>query len=571
MSKSTLRDPSEQDPTIEGELTLRMYKEVQDKKRRRLMMEHTNKTTKYISFRLGSTSSRLSIFSDVVDQTCQLLLLPAKFPKSLQEGMRLSGVQAFETALELGTYNSRPVPPKALASNDSTCKNRIFVGRTRIIWSEKEYAQSISQRVPYRSLLTGDRLEGSSAKRPMQVKVAIRINGTLLTSKDVSAKKAATLLNDAAWTGDDALFYSNRVVNGALDWACSESSSAITYHPQCSIASDMFLQEVSRQTVTSGTTKMSSLLKWSRRQLRIQRDSTNSIRNSVVRRGQLIVVPPCIDCAPTEDGLFSVVCTKPGAFVWGSVAKGPSSQSVRDVSQSVRDVSIVVLRELSIDLKCCSICWNREAPLTDDGSSTKCSTCGVRVHKSCILESQDEWKWICRACKSEVLESECFCRICNHSGGELYEDKDGSWVHEICKTWCCDSQSGGLKDTNDTICHLCSEKTNAVARCAATNCSIQFHPMCAVIASISANEHCGDLRQGGDNELDAFFCSQHQLSMLHTTFCGGGFPGIGCLAMLPVAFCGYHNPRRRDDFYGLYPGGSILEFGAMRIPPDRST
>ena len=559
MSKSGLFDPSEQDPTIDGELSLRMYKEVQDRKRKRLMMEHTNKKTKFISFRLGSASSRSSIFADIDIPGCQLLLLPAQFPKSIQEGMRLSGEKAFETAHELGAYNIRPVPPEALALNDTSYKNRIFVGRSRIIWSEKDDARSISQRVPYRSLLTGDRLEGSSAKRPIQVKVAIRINGILLASNGMSAKEAATLSNDAAWTWDDSLSYSNRVVNGALDIACRECSSDAADHSQCRLASEVFLKEVTGQAVKSGNTKISSLLKRTRQELRIQRDTATSSRNSLVERGQLLVTPPCIDCVPTEDGIYSVVCTKPGALVWGSVAKGSRTQPKRDVST-------MVLRELSIDLKCCSICWNREAPLMNDGSSTKCSTCGVRVHSSCLLECQDKGTWNCRACTLEVADSECVCSICNHSGGELFEDDDGSRVHKICKTWCY-----GSKDTNDTTCHLCSEKTNAVARCAATNCSIQFHPMCAVIASISANEHFGDLKQGGDRERDAYLCSQHQLSMLHTTFRGGGCSDMGCSTMLPVALCGYHNPLRRDDYYGLYPGGSIVEFGAMRIPPDRST
>ena len=189
------------------------------------------------------------------------------------------------TAHELGAYNIRPVPPEALALNDTSCKNRIFVGRSRIIWSEKDDARSISQRVPYRSLLTGDRLEGSSAKRPIQVKVAIRINGILLASKGMSAKKAATLLNDAAWTWDDSLSYSNRVVNGALDIACRECSSDAADHSQCSLASEVFLKEVTGQAVKSGNTKISSLLRRTRQELRIQRNTATSSWNSLVERG----------------------------------------------------------------------------------------------------------------------------------------------------------------------------------------------------------------------------------------------------------------------------------------------
>ena len=42
--------------------------------------------------------------------------------------------------------------------------------------------------------------------------------------------------------------------------------------------------------------------------------------------------------------------------------------------------------------------------------------------------------------------------------------------------------------------------------------------------------------------------------------------GIQRKANVPTLFCGIHNPKRDDSFYGLYPGGEHLDGGALVIP-----
>jgi len=578
-------DRSEDDPSLPGELSLRMYKEVHERKRKRQLFEQANKKTKLVSFRMGSTSSRSSIFDDVEVSENKLLLLPANCPKSLQEGTRLSGPKAFQKALDLGSYNIRPIPPQALASNDTSSKNRIFVGRTRLIWSEKDESQSSSHRVPYRSLLTGDRLDGPASKRPLRVKVAVRLNGVLLTSKEASARKTAALL-DSALVGDGLFSYSNKVITSALDAACDVGVSVDGDHPQCSLNTEIFLQQVSRQLLSADEATASNLLSRTRQQLPIQRQST----------GQLRVIPPCIDCVPSEDGIFNVVCTNSGEFIWGSIANGANVKSKHSVCT-------LLMRELASEYECCryvtsapvclnfsihsthfliflstsllhfSICWKRESPHTDVGCWTKCKSCSARVHTSCLSNMDGHWE--CQVCATEFLEAEHFCRICNHSAGELVQNEDGSWVHEICRTWCSDCRLSGASstpapDADDMRCHLCSENTDAVARCAAANCNIQFHPMCAVIATFSAYEHHDNMLERDAKERDAFLCSQHELSMLQTSCCGGGTPSAGTSTALPIAFCGFHNPNRQEDFYGLYPGGAFFDCGALRVPSNRT-
>jgi len=632
-------DPFQEDPSLPGELSLRMYKEVQERKRKRETMEMANKKTTQVSFRLGSTSSRSSIFSDALkDPESELLLLPAKFPRTLQDAMRISGPDVVERALALGSYNARPVPPEVIACNDTSSKNRLFVGRTRLIWSEKLDHLSNSQRVPYRSLLTGDRIEGSAWKRPLQVKVAIRLNGALLSSKRSTAKRRALEL-DAALSNEEPFSYSGRTVNDAVDSVCrvADADTGTGDHSQCSLNSERLLAEASRQLLRRDKSTASGLLHLIRQELAIRVQSTNARTNPVVGAGQLVFVPPCIDCVPTEDGLLSVVCTKPGRVNWVRL-------STESSDESRHSVSTLILRELASQWSCCSICWRLDSPMVNDGSSVTCDTCTARVHAACLPLKQGDSPWVCRACRTKAKTvEESKCTFCHHSGGELVQEENGAWVHEICRTWCIECSSkpdnsgangyagsgrpscsnefesptpletlrraqaadpsikpmAALGDNDALRCHLCAKSTNAVVRCAAESCSLQFHPMCAVIASMvsidaraivdlyllivcsrfhcrflfgqAANVHYHQkLSQGDAKERDAFFCSQYQLSMLHTSFCGGGSATGGNSATLPVAFCGYHNPARPEDLYGLYPGGFSVESGVMRIPSDRT-
>lgn len=339
-------DPSEDDPNLPGELALRMYREVHERKRKHQLFEQANKKTKLVSFRLGSTSSRSSIFDDVEMSENKLLMLLANFPKFLQEGTRISGPKAFQTALDLGSYNIRPIPPQALASNDTSSKNRIFVGRTRLIWSEKAEAQSNSHRIPYRSLLTGDRLDSTASKRPLRVKVAIRLNGVLLTSNEASARKTLAKL-DAALVGDGPLSYSNKVISSALDEACQVVTSAgYGDYSQCSLNTENFLHGVSRQVLSADEASASSLLSRTRHELPIQRQTTCSDANPVGGRGQLLAVPPCIDCVPSEDGIFNVVCTNGGKFIWGSIADGANLKPKHSLCT-------LLMRELASEYDCC--------------------------------------------------------------------------------------------------------------------------------------------------------------------------------------------------------------------------
>jgi PHD-zinc-finger like domain len=554
------------DSNVPGELSLRMYQEVQERKRRRVGMETANKKTRLISFRLASTSSRSSIF-DVVEAANVPLFLLATLPRQVQEGTRKNGIDAFELACDLGSYNCRPPPTESSVLKDPTSNNRFFVGRTRLIWSERERRGPQSQRAAYRSLLTGERLEQNTLKRPLRVKVAIRLNGTLLSSPDeLLARKSLEELV-TAYVSDPAYSRSEKV-NDALDAACGEIPSVGGDHSQSSLSSEKLFSNVAADLKRAASRQPSNLLDRIREPLSLLRESVAGSSLGRLKRtfgkGRLNIVPPRIDCLPTEDGLVSVACSAGGRIVWESLSN----------RQTLYSASTMIMRELASETGRCVVCWSVYAELV---SSVQCAGCDLRVHTRCLANRQVDDAWMCQTCREDVEKSatgEPLCHVCHHTGGAVVRHEE-DWVHDVCRTWCeidqvlgpCDIAEGS-KGFN-VCCHLCSEGSKLVVQCAAENCSVRFHPMCAVVVSIAAEIQHKELVQGGAKERDAFLCTQYTLSMLHTSFADSSRSMAGDGTTLPVAFCGYHNPKRQADFYGLYAGGYHLD-GAMRIPPNRS-
>lgn len=560
MYSPTHLDPLEGDPSLPGELSLRLYNELLERKRKRQKVEHANLNTLHISLRLGSTSTRSTILKNSSKQQGTVLVLLAIFPKSIQEGLRMSGPNVFKVAEYLGSYNARLIPHEAFASEDTSCKNRIVVGRTRLIWCEKEIPQSSSQRVPYRSLLTGDRLEAS--KRPLRVKVAIRINGEILSSNVPSAKKTAAAMSDASIINVTQLLYGNKIVSDALNTAGESELYSGKATAQCGIDSERLLLGVSRRFISRNEAKLSSLLSLLRKEWTIQEQTLVTQIGSVINRGQLHVVPPCIDCIPSEDGLQCVVCTKAGTLTW-------RRHTTKAKMQPNHKASTLILHELAIKAVCCSICWKHDEALLHKRASLECKSCKLRVHTSCLLLQQSSLSWTCQSCKRDDDEAEPLCRLCHLPGGELVKLGDSNWVHDVCQRWCTNhtsENSAAVSSSDDMRCHICSESTSAVARCSAPNCTIQFHPICGVIASITAKFRHEKLSQGTFNEHDAFLCSQYCFYLLRTSVHRRGKGDIS--VTLPVAFCGFHNPDRREDMIGVYPGGFNEKWKVVRIPTD---
>ena len=149
------------------------------------------------------------------------------------------------------------------------------------------------------------------------------------------------------------------------------------------------------------------------------------------------------------------------------------------------------------------------------------------------------------------------------------DGEQGMFLHEVCRVWGPSQLHAGL------FCSLCNQNSSPVLQCMADNCQVMFHPMCALVASNASawkRQHSSTKRSTANGAAetrfdmtagdDEFLCTQFRLSKAEV-----GTTTTGEKVIAPVAFCGYHNPDRRADFYGLYPAGRHLANGAMRIPP----
>lgn len=561
-------DPREEDQILHGELSLRMYQEVQARKRRRRDMETVNTTTRLVSFRLASTSSRSSIFEDFGTAKVPIFL-HATLPRQVHEGTRKSGVVAFEVACDLGLYNCRPPPAVSTVLNDPSCINRFFVGRTRLIWTEKEEHGAQSQRAAFRSLLTGGRLEPNALKRPLNVKVAIFLNGTLLSSEKLPAFKCSEGFRAAHVSG----ILASKVVDDALDAACGKVPSSSEDYSQCSLNSEKLSSNIFGHLTLIPSRLSPDLVNRIREPFSVLRQilagTSRGPSVQTLERACLNIIPPRIDCLPTEDGRISVMCSGSGRIVW-------ERRPMESNQQASHSASTVILRELASESDRCLVCWSADSLIASVSSSVNCVICDIRVHAKCLASHQahDEWTCpTCEQCSESSTSAERFCLVCNHAGGAFARVKDG-WVHDVCRIWCeIDEYLPTCDVTKDTgvstaTCHICSEGSPLVVQCSAELCCVRFHPMCAVVASIGAEIHHKNLIRAGGKEGDAFLCTQYTLSLLHTSFADARKSVVGNSTTLPLAMCGYHNPKRQADWYGLYPGGCFLD-GAMRIPPNR--
>jgi hypothetical protein len=66
------------------------------------------------------------------------------------------------------------------------------------------------------------------------------------------------------------------------------------------------------------------------------------------------------------------------------------------------------------------------------------------------------------------------------------------------------------------------------------------------------------------NTLDSQLCNQYTLTMMKCMIEEEG--GKESTTILPVVFCGFHNPIRDTSLYGCYPCGGLIG-DAMRVPP----
>ena len=203
------------------------------------------------------------------------------------------------------------------------------------------------------------------------------------------------------------------------------------------------------------------------------------------------------------------------------------------------------------------------------------------------------------------------CSLCPHRGGAMSQlesnsDSSNKWTHEVCRVWSGLDLSNSPKSEEcsslfqqfpngsplSTVCALCgtggvkddkSKQFTGLTRCAARGCLVAFHPMCALLASkvgmderssskaksvrtrkTRHSDQLAEEKKSDDTaniEADKKLCSKYtlqvvQLSKRENTI-GGGDEDTDDTVIIPVAFCGIHNPLREDSFFGRLPGGAV--------------
>ena len=102
-------------------------------------------------------------------------------------------------------------------------------------------------------------------------------------------------------------------------------------------------------------------------------------------------------------------------------------------------------------------------------------------------------------------------------------------------------------------------------KCAAANCNIYFHPMCAQITT-KLSQAYGESLPLGEKPSDNLICQQFTLAMAEVTTTEQGEEKSN---FVPIGFCGLHNPDRDADLYGCMPRDNVqtqVLSDSMHIP-----
>ena len=534
-------DSKDFDVNVRGELSYRVFEQVQEKKRRKLEAGLARRKTLMISVKVGSTSSRSSLFGGDKKSSKHPMLLPAVIPHQ----------------------EHRSVPKSKNASRSKS-------GRSQLVWLEKQ--ESSSQRVSYTSYLTKEKVEPGLHKRSREVSVGIRVNGALLMS-GISLEQALEQENSTKRKREERnALYDMDKVNDALDAACTPLEGKLGTR-QCSMDTEAFVGNIiSRE--------------------KCQAESFGEDTKVSFKDLDFGYHPPRVDCLPAEDGLIHVLCTHYG--------------NLKSTS-----VSNLLNRFSRKETRVCSVCWKEKSSTGE--SIAECSTCGVLLHPSCCngVEGAYRPNWKCGVCslahsvpKGGAKAAPSYkCAYCPHVGGAMSQVRPNVWVHEVCRIW---RDPLNSRNPNDPSvrgfagCALCCAgygPGDGLTKCAAAGCSVRFHPMCALFLSKCEENSTGvvgpskpatpdwlatqnfrsteekDRRTSQDRRLeklkeeDKKLCRQYTLAFAKCWIPGSNSGAVGSATLLPVCFCGIHNPRRDRSLYGLYPGGDHIDEHIMRVPP----
>lgn len=592
-----------------------------------------------LSIKVAGVSSRSTLHAN---SQLYPLYCNATFPTYIQSGQSLTIESALAkddqegTRHILGSYDCRytSINPlmsfdammdqgrsKDTSTNSSGRARRINVGRTRQIWTGVQRVSST--KVHFSSLITGQKLDSSSHKRPKEARVHIRLNGTIL-STDKPAREHAS--GEFKWGKDRIRAALQNAFPSSNENSSTTSSNTLHQSPaSCNFEAEKYLKKIREEIIVkTGNSKVKK--GQSKIHLLPATDSDQKFCVPLLygAADTLKYFKPRLECYPLEDSFLRVVCTEVG------------SMNGINVNDFLNDAA-----KASPDGPLCTICWTG----CDTYEVLECASCGLLVHECCSLSEGKRFKtgddssilWKCCSCavagtymnKSEERKSQRTfklpdrfkdssdiispglshlkrstgssrkCSLCPHYGGAMSilknpvdnNDPSGThddevWAHDVCRIWgtekgenCCLCGTGANNGTSDCESKDSSKsqqsiQTNSlsgITRCAAVGCQVVFHPTCAVLATRLRKEVCSVRGSSFVKEMTQDMNLSHQYTLSLTeikrteNLNRNRREGEEKSYIVPIAYCGLHNPKREDSFYGCPPcGRGLQEF--IRIP-----
>jgi PHD-zinc-finger like domain len=580
-----------QDIEDDGEIGLRCFQISQALKKRRVEQARTGVRRLEVSVRINSCSSRSTILdgrptSNNDDDSPSLLprhLLEATLPLEVQNGRSLSKSKAQIVAKDLGTYDLL----YGVGENDGSGQsgNRTRAGRTRLMWTQKNFPTQPKGATTFSSILTGEKLDSGRHKRPRDVLVQLIVDGRIFSgppkttesTKDAAKSSPAfqATLDCEQYTRD--LMASNPIGMILPVVECIPDSCG-TIHVICTTPGRMPRMDV--DSALSGTARDSQGV----------RHCTICLQSSVAGLAST-VVEECAIC-----GLVAhIACCLDKGTTRALTGEGTTTMSATDDNDHPSHEWI------------CAHCCHTETTRGADPESTLQKRSSKRSPKPTNKLLESEWK---PSSFSLNQPSKQHCAVCSHFGGAMSEvcvRGHRVWAHEVCRIW----TNGSIFDNDDDEnhgmtttgigavphrqnCILCNKADDrkigcCTVKCAAENCHVHVHPMCALLSSLSSDDFDASNDDGTINDEstraaetakqnDIILCTQYTLSFAEVGREVGRKWSVSIgdvdhrqqsnqhtTEILPVFFCDIHNPRREPSFYGLPPGGLPAE--TLRVPP----
>ena len=582
----------------DASLQLRQYRYTQAEQMRKIAIAECKTAKKFISVRFGCVSSRKTIFEpflkpdvsvdseelNAIGKYCRHpILVNAFLPLEIVNGRHFNTGEAKTIADSLGSYDIRNSSASS-HKEDQTGKEdrkRICTGRTRILWT-KEHAKDKRNRI-VTSILSGSILEPGTFKRSRDVRVAIKLNGEVLSNDIWETSRSPKSVVDRALTPPDTLVTVDagileRTINAAITGVAGalggRSKRPMSNAPICVPNKKVCLLDCSG---------------FIRRLIRNRNNTPDELQGllSIQHEGRSFLSPR-FECLPTADGTIRLTCISFGTLApcWipSVIQAYPPSCTICNFENNEEKVEVCKTCGVAVHLQCyrkqgecyltgeserdswhCASCSNSQKERQRTSASDNLVVTVVNTRRRSIkvpARFRNDVKEQTEDVTDEPLQnSRRQCAMCPHTGGAMNADGN-DWVHDVCRVW------SSSKRNTSTRCVYCGETSSVgVTKCAGNRCSIYFHPMCAILVSKMATksvhppEKVLSMDLPNRKQQDIYLSTQATLKFMH---CNLGKSST----VIPVAFCGYHNPLREPTFYGCYPAGQWIG-ESVRIPPSR--